>query len=157
VVSISRNPNAAAVARVRGEQQRVVAAVRDVRLVARPSPRAQLRHRHAELVRPQQREDGGQLRRRRPARQPHDLGRGTAGATSRRANATSSSAIACARRVEVDAVRRDERVDDVELASGRPSSSTTRPSRTRATAPGRPATKRDEPEPADPRRRTRRG
>jgi len=99
---------------VRGEQQRVIEPVGDVRLVARRAAGAQLGHRDAELGRREQGEHAGELGRRGARAQRRDLGPRHAGVDGAAGELGVRQRHGLRRRIQVEAVPRDKFVDRVE-------------------------------------------
>ena len=112
-------PAARGLGRVGGEQRRALLEVRHVRLVARRAARAQLLEREHQLDGVEQADDPRELRRRQ-ARAPSrtSSARGTSTSTSMRAIVEIVERHRLGGDLEVEPVRDEEAVDDVEVAGG---------------------------------------
>ena len=122
--------------RVGREQRRVLLQVRHVRLVRRRPARAQLLQREHELDRVEHPDHARKPRRGQAAREADELGRGDVDVDEAPSELTVVEGRRLARRVEIDAVARDEVVERVPVLRARPSSSTIRPSSTTSDGSG---------------------
>ena len=101
--------------RVGREERRALLEVRDVRLVPRRAPRAELLQREHQLDRVQEPDDARELRRRQTAREAHELGARNVHVDEHARELEFVERHRLRRHVEVEPVRDDEAVDDVEV------------------------------------------
>ena len=100
---------------VRGQQSRVLLQVRDVRLIGRGPPGAELLQREHQLDRVEQRDDAGEPRRRQAAGQTDEIGARDVDVDEPVCDLLVGELRCLRGDVEVEAVARDEPVDDVEV------------------------------------------
>ena len=100
---------------VGGEQQRVVEPVGDVRLAAGRAAHAHLADGHLQLDRPQEGDDAGELLRRRPGGQTHDVRARHVGVDDQAGERDVVEGVRLLGDRDVDAARGDEGVDEVEV------------------------------------------